>query len=687
MSPRPPRNPELTRLYVAAGLGALVWVIFRVYKLLSPQVATGLDAPSRWALLAVGLLNVLAIAAVGFIVARSLAKLWFERRRGILGARIRSRLVLAIFGVGILPSLLLFLVGRNFISKNIDRWFQPGTRQVIQDGKEIAEAYRVQAQARLTRGLGRLPAATSDALDPLRQEAGLDLLARLDPGAPPPVTAEGLAVPGRLEGGMVADSDGLWLLEVTPLSRPGPRYLGGILIPRHLQEGLTRLELRHQEATDLHTLRETLETLPQSTFLLLTLVTLFVAVWVGLTLARTIAEPVRALARAAQRVGQGDLQVHLPEQGEDELALLSQTFNAMTRDLAANRAAIEAQAARIERQRAYQSQLLEALPVGVMSWSPNGELRTCNPSARQWLGLEDWEAEAHAWGDLATQPRMGRLPALLEAVRETHRPQVEEVRVGGEGDGRPVRILVVPLAGGGELAVLEDLSLLAQAEKRAAWQEVARRMAHEVKNPLTPIKLTAQRLLRRTREGRLDPASVAEGAETILTEVSSLARLVDSFSRFAKLPAPQPARLDACDLLRQVHALYAPAHPGVRFDLKMEACPLEAWWDGDMVKRALINFVDNALAAQGTRGTLRLALALQDGHAVLSVEDEAGGVPEAHRGNLFQPYFSTKTKGTGLGLAISRRIAEDHGGEARYAPTPTGSCFSLVMPLFTPSAR
>lgn len=683
----PRRNPELTRLYVAAGLAALVWVIFRVYKLLSPQVATGLDAPSRWALLAVGLLNALAIAAVGFIVARSLAKLWFERRRGILGARIRSRLVLAIFGVGILPSLLLFLVGRNFISKNIDRWFQPGTRQVIQDGKEVAEAYHAQVQTRLTRGLDRLPSATSDELDLLRQEAGLDLLARLDAAAPPPAMALGLAAPARLEGGMVEGPEGLWVLEATPLSRPGPRYLGGILIPKALRDGMARLELRHQEAADLHTLRETLETLPQSTFLLLTLVTLFVAVWVGLALARTIAEPVRALARAAQRVGQGDLQVHLPEQGEDELALLSQTFNAMTRDLAANRAAIEAQAARIERQRAYQSQLLEALPVGVMSWSPDGQLRTCNPSARRWLGLEDWEPEAHAWPELAAQPRMGRLPDLWSAARETRRPQEEEVRVGGEGDGRPVRILVVPLAGGGELAVLEDLSLLAQAEKRAAWQEVARRMAHEVKNPLTPIKLTAQRLLRRTREGRLDPASVAEGAETILAEVSSLARLVDSFSRFAKLPAPQPARVDACELLRQVHALYAPAHPGVRFDLHLEVCPLEAWWDGDMVKRALINFVDNALAAQGGRGALRLSLALRDGHAALTVEDEAGGVPEAHRGNLFQPYFSTKTKGTGLGLAIARRIAEDHGGEARYEPTAAGSRFSLVLPLLTPSGH
>lgn len=687
MVARSQRHPELTRLYVAAGLAVAVWAIFRTYKLLSPQVATGLDAPSRWALLAVGLLNVLAIAALTFIVARSLAKLWFERRRGILGARIRTRLVLAIFGVGILPSLILFLVGRNFISKNIDRWFQPGTRQVIEDGKRVAEAYRASQAARLTNGLNRLPAATSQALESLRQEADLDFLARPDTQAPSPARAPGLPAPPTLEPGLWESPEGIWILESTSLHRPGARYLGGVFIPRALRESLTRLDLRYQEASHVHSLRETLETLPQSTFLLLTVLTLFVAVWVGLTLARTIAEPVRELARAAQRVGQGDLKVQLPEQGEDELALLSRAFNTMTRDLAANRAAIETQAERLERQRAYQGQLLEALPVGVMSWSKEGELRTCNSLARRWLDLETTDLGRLPWAERAKDPRLGRLPELIRLARTTQRTQEEEIRIGSEAEGRPVRILVVPLEGGGELAVLEDLSLLAQAEKRAAWQEVARRMAHEVKNPLTPIKLTAQRLLKRSREGRLDPTSVAEGAETILTEVSSLARLVDSFSRFAQLPAPQPSRLDPCDLLRQVHTLYASAHPDVHFELQLPSYPLEAWWDGDMVKRALINFVDNALAAQRYRGTLQIALTVDEGHATLSVQDEAGGVPEAHRPQLFQPYFSTKTKGTGLGLAIARRIAEDHGGEVRYEPTDSGSRFSLRLPLLTPSAR
>ncbi|HEY3271499.1 MAG TPA: ATP-binding protein, partial [Geothrix sp.] len=362
------------------------------------------------------------------------------------------------------------------------------------------------------------------------------------------------------------------------------------------------------------------------------------------------------------------------------LAFLARTFNAMIRDLKASRAAIEAQASRLEQQRAYLGQILAALPVGVMSWRADGELRTFNAAARAWMGLEAFDPAEDTWGAVANLPRLGRLPELLAAVRDSGRGVQEELRLGGEGEGRPVRAILEPLQGGGVLAVLEDLSLLAQAEKRAAWQEVARRMAHEVKNPLTPIQLTAQRLLRRTREGRLDLAAVQEGAETILTEVASLSRLVDSFSRFARLPSPQFSPCDPAELLRQVLALYEPNHPGIKWSIRFQLEPLGAVWDGDMVKRALINLVDNAVAAVDGQGAVSLSLTGEDGNLRFDVEDDGTGVPEGDRDRLFEPYFSTKWKGTGLGLAIVRRIAQDHGGDARYQPLARGSRFILTLP-------
>jgi two-component system nitrogen regulation sensor histidine kinase NtrY len=685
MNPAPKRHPELTRLYVAVGLGVLIIMTILAYKSVGNRIAGGgLDAPSRWALLALGLANVLAIGTLLFIVARSVAKLYFERKSGILGSRLRTRVVLTIFAVCLVPSLILFLVGRDFINKNVERWFSPETEVSIRDGQQVAGDLRDAAKARLEFGAGRLLVSASAEPQAIRAASGLDLVAflggraegsakaDLDPGFPPPDL-------GKIdEGGLQEFPEGLWLLRV--VARGDGEWVVGVFMPRLTLDRVLALEQRFKESQQIRAAKDTLQTLPQSTFLFLTLLTLFFAVWSGLALAKSLSEPIRALAKAAQRVGSGDLEVQLPEVGEDELAFLARTFNAMTRDLKTNRAAIEAQASRLEQQRAYLDQLLAALPVGVMSWRADGELRTFNAAARAWLGLDAFDPTEARWATVGSLPRLGRLPELLAAVRESRRGVQEEFRLGGEGEGRPVRAILEPLQGGGVLAVLEDLSLLAQAEKRAAWQEVARRMAHEVKNPLTPIQLTAQRLLRRTREGRLDVAAVQEGAETILGEVASLSRLVDSFSRFARLPVPQFSPCDPADLLRQVAALYGPNHPNIRWELSLPNEPVEALWDGDMVKRALINFVDNAVAAVEGNGIVHLSLSVEGGALRFDVTDDGAGVPEADRDRLFEPYFSTKRKGTGLGLAIVRRIAQDHGGDARYKPLEQGSRFSLVLP-------
>jgi len=685
-SPAPKRHPELTRLYVAVGLVAVILMIILAYKAIGNRVAEGgLDAPSRWALVAVGVLNALAIGTLLFIVARSLAKLYFERKSGILGSRLRTRMVLTLFIVGIVPSLILFVVGRNFINKNVERWFSPETEVAIRDGQKMAEDLRAAARARLDFGAGRLLASASAEPQAIRAASGLDLVAALNgrgeggirgldlgPGLPPP------DLDPEAGDRQQESRHGLWLLRTVP--RGDGTWAVGVFMPRETLDRVLALEQRYKESQQIRANRDTLQTLPQSTFLFLTLLTLFFAVWSGLALAKSLSEPIRALAKAAQRVGSGDLEVQLPELGEDELAFLARTFNAMTRDLKTNQAAIEAQASRLEQQRAYLDQLLAALPVGVMSWRADGELRTFNAAARAWLGLEAFDPTEARWETVGSLPRLGRLPELLAAVRASGRGVQEEFRMGGEGEGRPVRAILEPLQGGGVLAVLEDLSLLAQAEKRAAWQEVARRMAHEVKNPLTPIQLTAQRLLRKNREGRLDDASVQEGAETILAEVASLSRLVDSFSRFARLPVPQFSPCDPAELLRQVAALYGPNHPDIRWELALPEEPVSALWDGDMVKRALINFVDNAVAAVEGKGVVSLSLAVAGTSLRFDVADDGAGVPEADRERLFEPYFSTKRKGTGLGLAIVRRIAQDHGGDARYQPLEPGSRFSLELP-------
>jgi len=673
------RRGELVRLYFAVGLAAISYTFFKFYRLLSFSEES-VQGVSRWGgLLALGLANTLVIGLVIFMVARALAKVYFERRSGILGSKIQSKLVVAFLAVGILPSTMLFVMGRPFILKNVERWFAPETDRIIRDGGDISRIYKNGQLARI-----RQEAELAARLRVSPQEAliifDLDFCSNSKGSAikndlpMPDLASDGLA--WTADGG----KSGTWYL-----ARNG-EWAAGRLVSKEVQESMARLERRQEEAQQIKGLTSALVGFTDNVLLFMTLMTIFAAVWIGLTLSKAIAEPVRALAKAAQRIGRGDLNVALPEEGKDELALLSRSFNAMAADLKAGNEKIKSHAQNIEKQRAYLKELLDALPVGVLSISANGRLATCNNAVQDWLGMESFDPEFDYWGEPAWRYRLGDLPDMIEQVARTRKMRQEELRLGGEGEGRPIRAAIVPLSGGGELVVLEDLSLLAQAEKRAAWQEVARRMAHEVKNPLTPIKLTAQRLARRGAEGRLDLDSVIAGSETILGEVESIARLVDSFSRFAQLPVPQPRPCDACELLRQVYALYAQSNERAGLELALPNDPMLANWDGDMVKRAMVNLIDNALHAikktDGTKGRIAVrAEALGGSVARLSVADDGPGVPMEVRPQLFEPYFSTKRHGTGLGLAIARKIAEDHGGSAGYEPLKNGSLFYLELPL------
>ncbi len=694
MNQSPKRAPELNRLYLGAALVALIWVIFGIYKTLSVQVGGSLDAPSRWILVGVGIINVFAIAALLFMLVRILAKLYFERRRGILGSKLRSRLVTTLFAVSILPSLILFFVGRNFIAKNVDRWFQPEVRNVLASGKQIADELENTYQTRLSNaalGLKNNPTFSS-----LRaSDVGVDLIGvlsnkngrawQLKPidirkGIKPPAWPKTSAFKNR-----IITPEGEWILQTQ--ERKGDYVVIGILIPIDTYNRILTLRQRYREEKDVTVAREAIEILPQRTFTLLTLLTLFTAVWFGLALAKSLSEPIQSLAKAAQRVGSGDLDVDLAITGKDELTFLAQSFNAMTRQLKKSQTSIREQSENIEQQRLYLDQLLATLPVGVISWRASGELAIMNASACHLFGLQIFRQDLQSWESIKHLPGVDILDRLKETIRSSGRRLQEEFRIGGEGEGRLLRAFLEVQSDGGILAVVEDLSLLAQAEKRAAWQEVARRMAHEIKNPLTPIQLTAQLMLRKSREGRLDISSVEEGAQTILSEVTSLSTLVDSFSKFAKLPTPVFQACNPIELLQGVATLYEPNHPEIQWEVLSDPSCTYAKWDRDMIKRALINLIDNAISilhehppSEGSP-TIRLRLERKGSDMGFSVEDNGPGVLPENQEHLFEPYFSMKRKGTGLGLAIVQKIVEDHGGSTHYEALQRGSRFILNFPI------
>ena len=367
----------------------------------------GIDAPSRWALLALGLANVLAIGTLLFIVARSLAKLYFERRSGILGSRLRTRLVLALLAVGIAPSIMLFLVGRNFISKNVDRWFRPETQEVIRDGQLVAEDLPAPPARRAWTALASgCPSLSSGGPAVLRRvrtstcwPAPGPRIARpkafgprAGPGAAGPCPCLAPAEsqprrPGRASGCWARVPPGRW-----DLGR-------GLFMPRATATACCAWRSATRRAFQVRAIKETLETLPQSTFLFLTLLSLFAAVWVGPGHQPDLSEPVRALAKAAQRVGTGDLEVSLPEQGGDELAFLARSFNTMIRDLKQSREAIEAQAERIESQRAVPGPAPGGPARGRHELAEGWRAAHLQPRRQAWLGLEAWDPSEDSWED------------------------------------------------------------------------------------------------------------------------------------------------------------------------------------------------------------------------------------------------------------------------------------------------
>ncbi|MHC1581274.1 MAG: sensor histidine kinase, partial [Methanopyraceae archaeon] len=431
-------------------------------------------------------------------------------------------------------------------------------------------------------------------------------------------------------------------------------------------------------------------------FVMFTLLTIFAATWFGLTFARGITEPVRALTEGTREVQAGNLGVHLEVEARDELGTLVTSFNDMVREL--NHHKTEAERAsrdlRIasevsEARRRYIETLLENVTTGVVSLDAKGSVTLVNRAASRMLGVpEGEECVGLVYTELLSRPgheplraAAGRFLGVEDAV--VTREMVLDLGArrldlaasfASLRDGRGVPI--------GMLIVLEDLSELIRAQRVAAWREVARRLAHEIKNPLTPIQLSVQRMLKRHREGGPDLGSVLEeGAETIRQEVAGLQRLVDEFSRFARLPTLNPVPADIGQVVEGSLKLYE-GREDIVIERDLGEVPVVNL-DPEQMRRVLKNLVDNAIEAQGdgARVTVRTAY-LSDAQVVrVEVADQGPGIPEEMRDRLFVPYFSTKEDGSGLGLAIVHRIVLDHKGRIRVEDNePHGSRFVVEIP-------
>jgi two-component system nitrogen regulation sensor histidine kinase NtrY len=486
---------------------------------------------------------------------------------------------------------------------------------------------------------------------------------------------------------------GVLLVGAAPLDGRGAAIVGTVA-PPVLQHRLAEIEAAERAYMEFRGERRELLRLYYSLIALVGLTIVFVASWIGFYLSRRITVPLAQMAAASREISEGNLGVRVLTNVGDEVGQLVEAFNEMAGQLQESREVITRNTADLRRsnqaldeRRRYIETLVAQLSTAVISLDREGLVTTANPAAASMLAFsvkpgDDFRKATEAAG---LEP-LARL--LEEFASEGAADTRRELLLEREGTPIAVSVHVAPLRGAtgndlGTLVMVEDLTDLLEAQRAAAWREVARRIAHEIKNPLTPIQLAAQRLRKKWDDGARDLDDVVHDATaTIEREVTGLKALVDEFSLYARMPAPSPEPVDVAEVVRSVVGLYR-VHAGISWTTSIAGGLGTARIDRDQIRRALINLIDNAVAAMNGSGAVEVVAREGDakGSLRLEVADRGPGVPPSHREKLFMPYFSTKPRGTGLGLAIVQRIVVEHGGTIRVEDNPGGGArFVIELP-------
>jgi two-component system nitrogen regulation sensor histidine kinase NtrY len=722
-----PRDEVRRRRREAAliAVTAIAFVVFAIFQTRLPDFQDSSSQSGNIVFFLLINLNLILLVLLVFLVARNLTKLVLERRRRILGARLRTRLVLAFASLSLIPTVLLFLVAQGFFASVIENWFGLRVQTALTGALDVAHRYYQQAADetlvvgdRVAREIERrgllAPARRAELNTLLSQERDLQRVDGIDVVSPagPLATAHGERIAARgvplprgelrilfASGQDFARTERFGRGDVVvggiPVRDPEGAPVAAVVVARAIPQDVALAARRTAKAVDeyrqLKVLKQPLRGGYTITFLLITLVVLFSATWFGFYFAKGITVPIQRLGEGMREVAQGNWDFRAQAGGDEEVATLVTSFNRMAGDLKT----IHGELA--ERHR-YIESILENITAGVISLDPSGAVATVNPAAANLLGLRPDQARGRSVADLFTRPDLQPLNELITRLGVEQRDRVEQ-QLTFDGGSRSVTAFATATAlrdeQGAPLGVilfLEDVTYLLRVERMEAWREVARRIAHEIKNPLTPIQLSAQRMRKRyasTLQGE-DAALLDECTRTISAQVEQLKRLVNEFSSFARLPTLEVAPQDLRAVVEEALVLYREGHREVTFAFDADAALPAVEIDRDAIKRAVINLLDNAVyACSGAEGGGRIAVSLvhdtRMGLVRLEVADNGPGMTPEVKARVFEPYFSTKKDGSGLGLAIVSAIVADHHAYIRVRDNqPRGVRVVIEFPLRQP---
>lgn len=681
-------------------------------------------------------INVILLLLLAYLVLRNIVKLVFERKRNILGHKLRTRLVIAFIGLCLIPTLPLFWIATQFIAFNLDYWFSHQVEKSLEQSVELGKFYLREEKHDL-------------AFDAklVKREMLRFMAVQGTEGQGSEELYKSLLAQYHLDGIFVTEPDGaqLWKVDRNQLplfdiealresiSRTGqdtlivqnlnlddrqealaaivPLYTSGDspptvtaklvavrLLPLVITERLSAIANGYEDYLQLKLLQSPLKTSNFITFSIVTLLVMFAAIWFGFFLAKNMTVPIQSLVSATQQVAEGNLDVRLSSERQDELGMLINSFNQMVDDLRESREqlasaylALQKNHAELAEQKLYMETVLKNIAAGVVSLDTDGAIVTINRSAETLFGVSADRVRGQSYSGYLQPEHLNIVHAFRNAYRQNQQSYLEQqVKVTMNDGPRTLLIKASVLRDEegrdiGLVVVVDDLTDLEKAQRMAAWREVARRIAHEIKNPLTPIQLSAQRLRRKYARLIDDHESIFdECTRTIVQQVEHMKHLVNEFSKFARLPQVQLQPSNLAALVEESIAIYRHTYPEISFTVDIQGEIPTLLLDPGQFKQVMINLLDNAIhAVQGKAGKIEVRLFYDPVFKIARMEclDNGYGISPQDKLRMFDPHYSTKEHGAGLGLTIVASIVADHSGFIRVRDNvPEGTIISIELP-------
>lgn len=683
-----------------------------------------------------GLINIiiLLIILLVYLVFRNIAKLILDRKSNPFGAKLRGKLVLAFVSLSLIPTLLLFFVSASFINISIKRWFDKQVETSLEESLEVARIYYQNSEVsalyygrQISSTIKEQKLLNDQNLPQLRslvrqkqKEYNLGVVQVFSSQHEELVRASTGGMP-QAEFASPSSDDiraalgGRAFTRVNPVGKAdlirgmvpvysnwNPRDVVGVVVvnyyvPYSLISKMQKISNEYEKYRQMKLLKYPIRSGYILTMFLITMVIAFLAVWYGVYLANSLTTPVKQLAEATRQVAEGNLDIYLEGEGDDEIGMMVASFNKMTEELRSNQLAIREKNAELsksnmelDQRRRYMEIVLRNVTAGVVSVDRKGILTTVNKSAEKLLNIDTERVLGMHYSEILRHNQLDIIKGVLRDMVLSKKDTISRQITIPLKDGALALLVNLSLLKDengefmGTVVVFDDLTQLIKAQRVAAWREVARRIAHEIKNPLTPIKLSAQRLRKRYLS-RFDEEEKVfdECTDMIIKSVDELKSLVDEFSNFARMPAAQPTSNDLNEIIREALTLYQEAHRSVAFSFRADDSIPLLQLDKDQIKRVLINLLDNAVAALDANGKIDIESSFNPELRIASftVADTGHGIAPEDKPRLFEPYFSTKKSGTGLGLAIVNTIISDHHGFIRVKDNePRGTKFIVELP-------